>query len=76
MSHIDRRIRWFAPIILAMGLVLSPAPSRQVLAQAPDPNGVADPEGGEGKGRPYDGYIGTSCLVFFALFVVAKSARR
>jgi hypothetical protein len=68
-------MRWCAPIILALGLTLSPAPTRQVLAQPPDPNAPAEGEGGE-KGRPYDGYIGTSCLVFLALFVVAKSARR
>jgi len=67
---------WFAPIILALGLTLSPAPNRQVLAQVPDPNAPA--EGGEeaGKGRPYDGYIATSALVLLTLFIVAKSARR
>jgi hypothetical protein len=75
MTRLYRWIRWLAPVILAIGLVFSPAPSRQALAQVGDPNAVAEPEG-EGKGRPYDGYIGTACLVFFALFVVAKSARR
>ncbi len=73
---LHRWMRWFAPIILALGLTLSLAPTRQVLAQVPDPNAPAEGEGGEGKGRPYDGYIGTSVLVFLALFIVAKSARR
>jgi hypothetical protein len=68
-------MRWFAPIILALGLTLSPAPARQVLAQVPDPDAAAEP-GGEGKGRPYDGYIGTCCLVGLVLFIVAKTARR
>jgi hypothetical protein len=74
MTHqFHRWMRWFAPIILALGLTLSPAPNRQVLAQVPD----AAAEGGDGeKGRPLDGYIGTAILVFLALFIVAKSARR
>jgi hypothetical protein len=77
MTHVIHRwMRWFAPIILALGLTLSPAPTRQVLAQVPDPDAAAEPGGGGGKGRPYDGYIGTSCLVALALFIVAKSARR
>jgi hypothetical protein len=72
MTHqFHRWMRWFAPIILALGLTLTPAPSRQVLAQEPDAS--AD---GESKGRPLDGYIGTAILVFLALFIVAKSARR
>jgi hypothetical protein len=75
MSDVNRWKRWFAPIILAMGLVLGPAPSRPVYAQVGDPNAVAEPEGGD-KGRPLDGYLGTLCLVMFTLFVVAKSARR
>ena len=77
MTHVLHRwMGWFAPIILALGLTLSPAPNRQVLAQVPDPNAPA--EGGEeaGKGRPYDGYIATSALVLLTLFIVAKSARR
>jgi hypothetical protein len=65
-------MHWFAPIILALGLTLSPAPTRQVLAQEPEP--AADPNGE--KGRPLDGYLGTICLVMLALFIVAKSARR
>jgi hypothetical protein len=74
MTHVIHRwMHWFAPIILALGLTLSPAPTRQVLAQEPD----AAAEGGEeSKGRPYDGYIATTCLVALALFIVAKSARR
>jgi hypothetical protein len=69
-------MRWFAPIILALGLTLSPAPARQVFAQVPDPNATPEPEGEGGKGRPLDGYLGTLCLVMLAMFVVAKSARR
>jgi hypothetical protein len=75
MTHVIRRMRWFAPIILATGLVLSPAPTRQAFAQVPDPNAVPETGGGE-KGRPLDGYLGTLCLVMFTLFTVARSARR
>jgi hypothetical protein len=66
-------MRRFAPIILALGLTLSPSPARQVFAQAPD----AAAEGGEeSKGRPLDGYLATICLMLLAFFIVAKSARR
>jgi len=73
MTHVLHRwLRWSAPIILALGLTLSLAPTRQVFAQEPEPAAEGDGE----KGRPFDGYIGTGCLVFLALFIVAKSARR
>jgi hypothetical protein len=76
MTHVLHRwMRWFAPIVVALGLTLSPAPTRQVFAQVPDPSATPEPEGGE-KGRPLDGYLGTLCLVMLVLFVVAKSARR
>jgi hypothetical protein len=74
MTHVLHRwMRWFAPIILALGLTLSPAPTRLVFAQEPD---AAAEGGGESKGRPYDGYIATTCLMLLAFFIVAKSARR
>jgi len=36
----------------------------------------AAPGAEKAEGRPLDGYLGTICLVLFALFVVGKSARR
>jgi len=51
---------------VALGLICCPA----VRAQDEEPGG------GESKGRPLDGYIATSLLCGFALFIVAKTARR
>ncbi len=66
-----RRPSWLAPIILALALTLSPAISRPLRAQE------NEPAAGDGeKGRPWDGYIATTCLVLLAFFVVGKSARR
>jgi len=72
MTSISNRFtRRMAPLLLAFGLALSPTMTTSVRAQeepAPAP--------GEGSGRSLDGYLGTICLVLFALFVVGKSARR
>ena len=57
---------WLAPGLVALGLIFCPA----VRAQDEEPGG------GESKGRPLDGYIATSLLCGFALFIVAKTARR
>jgi hypothetical protein len=66
----NRRNRWVAPILLGIGLTMSPAFSTPARAQeeAADPNAE--------KGRPLDGYLATITLVLLALFVVGKSARR
>jgi hypothetical protein len=75
ISVLRRWMRRSAPLVLALGIMLSPAPARQAFAQVPDPNAPA--EGGDGeKGRPLDGYLGTLCLVMLVFFIVGKSARR
>ena len=51
---------------MALGLIGCPA----VRAQDEEAGG------GESKGRPLDGYFATSLLCGFALFIVAKTARR
>jgi hypothetical protein len=72
MTRIFARFpRRIAPLLLAFGLAISPTMTTTARAQdepAPAP--------GEGSGRSLDGYLGTVCLVLFALFVVGKSARR
>jgi len=60
------RVSWLAPGLVALGLIFCPA----VRAQDEEPGG------GESKGRPQDGYIATSLLCGFVLFIVAKTARR
>jgi hypothetical protein len=71
-----RSIRRIAPVLLALGLTLTPISSQPARAQGPnDP--AAAPEGeGRGQGRPLDGYFGTAVLLGLALFIVGKSARR
>jgi len=66
-----RFTRRIAPLLLALGLILSPTMTTTARAQDEPP-----PPPGSGSGRPLDGYLGTVCLVLFALFVVGKSARR
>jgi hypothetical protein len=68
---LDRFTRRIAPLLLAFGLAMSPAMTTTVRAQD-----EAAPTGEKAEGRPLDGYLGTICLVMFALFVVGKSARR
>jgi hypothetical protein len=68
--------RWprrIAAGILALGLIVSPAATPSLRAQAP---GEAAPEAAASTGRPLDGYLGTITLVLLALFIVGKSARR
>jgi hypothetical protein len=72
MCH--RYTRWIAPLLLALGLSLSPALAPPVRAQEDGP--ATGTEGGESKGRPWDGYFGTGVLIMLALWIVAKSARR
>jgi hypothetical protein len=67
----NRFKRWIAPVLLGLGLSLTPAFSPSARAQEEIP----DASGGE-KGRPFDGYIATCSLMLLALFLVGKSARR
>jgi hypothetical protein len=64
-----RSARRIAPLLLALGLVLSPAASPTARAQEETP-------GGESKGDPVPGYLGAGLLTMLVLFIVAKSARR
>jgi hypothetical protein len=61
-----------APLILAVGLSLTPAFSPTVHAQEPATPG----EGEKSEGDPVPGYLGAGMLVMLVLFVVGKSARR
>jgi len=60
-------VSWLAPGLVALGLIFCPA----VRAQDEKPGG-----GESSKGQPLEGYIATSLLCGFALFIVAKTARR
>jgi hypothetical protein len=72
MKRLWKRVRRAAAVgVLGMGLVVAPAFDR--LARAQD---TPEPEPGAGSGRPFDGYAGTCVLLFLALFIVGKSARR
>jgi hypothetical protein len=72
MTSIANRFkRSIAPILLGVGLLLTPAFSPPARAQEAAP----DASGGD-KGRPLDGYLATVTLVLLALFLVGKSARR
>ena len=73
--------RWIRPlglVLLVLGLTLTPINRNRAHAQGPNDPGGVPAEGGEekGTGRPLDGYFGTAILVFLALFIVGKSARR
>jgi hypothetical protein len=73
IRRLPRWSRRIAPLLLALGLTLSPVVSQPARAQE---DAAAQGEGGESKGRPLDGYLATLCLVMLALFIVGKSARR
>jgi hypothetical protein len=66
-----RPLRRFAPILLALGLVLSPAAAPTARAQE-----EFNPEGSSSKGDPVPGYLGAGLLMLLILFAVGKSARR
>src|SRR5262249_6954590 len=65
-----RSARRIAPLLLTLGLVLSPAASRTARAQEEAPSGS------ESKGDPVPGYLGAGLLTMLVLFIVGKSARR
>jgi hypothetical protein len=66
-----RSARQIAPLLLTLGLVLSPAASPTVRAQE-----EGQSTGGESKGDPVPGYLGAGLLTMLILFIVGKSARR
>ena len=66
----QRSTRRIAPVLLALGLLLSPAASRSVRAQE------EAPAEGASKGDPVPGYLGAGLLTLLVLFIVGKSARR
>jgi hypothetical protein len=70
IPRLARSARRIAPLILAFGLVLSPAAGPSARAQE------EAPAGGESKGDPVPGYLGAGLLTLLVLFVVGKSARR
>jgi hypothetical protein len=59
-------IRWLAPGIATLGLILSSA------ARAQDDEAAST----ESKGRPLDGYIATTLLSALVFYIIGKSARR
>jgi hypothetical protein len=72
MTALSRRsARRVAPLLLALGLFLSPAISPTARAQE-DPNAAAEPS----KGDAVPGYLGAGLLTVLVLFIVGKSARR
>jgi len=72
-----RWLRRIAPVLLVLGLTLSPIVSHPARAQGPNETAPAEDENaGKGTGRVWDGYFGTGVLMFLALFIVGKSARR
>jgi hypothetical protein len=68
---IRRSARRIAPLLLALGLLLSPAIGPTARAQE-DPNATGEPS----KGDPVPGYLGAGLLTLLILFIVGKSARR
>ena len=80
LLHRSRRL--LAILLLALGFSFTPIRDNRASAQqnsnAPpgSPGNPAEPGEEKGTGRPLDGYLGTAVLVFLALFIVGKSARR
>jgi hypothetical protein len=67
---LKRSARRIAPMLLTLGLMLSPAMMPTARAQE-----EAAPAG-ESKGDPVPGYLGAGLLTMLILFIVGKSARR
>lgn len=68
-GRLRRSARRIAPLLLAFGLILSPAAGPTAHAQEAEP-------GTEKKGDPVPGYLGLGLLSMLILFIVGKSARR
>jgi hypothetical protein len=66
-----RPARWLAILSLSLTLGLASAPG-PALAQEEPPADGADKK----SERPFDGYLATAALAGFALFCIAKTARR
>jgi hypothetical protein len=71
-SLFRRSARRIAPLLLALGLLLSPAINPTARAQEEDANATGEPS----KGDPVPGYLGAGLLTLLILFIVGKSARR
>jgi len=69
-SLLERSARRIAPLLLTLGLLLSPAASPMARAQE------EAPASGDSKGDPVPGYLGAGLLTLLILFIVGKSARR
>ncbi len=71
MTRLFRRsTRRTAPLLLTLGLILSPVATPTARAQE-------DAQPGEKKaGDPVPGYLGLGLLTMLAIFIVGKSARR
>jgi hypothetical protein len=71
-------MRPIAPVLLVLALTFGPiVSSHPARAQGPNETAPAEDENvGKGTGRVWDGYFGTGILMFLALFIVGKSARR
>ena len=65
-----RSTRRIGPLLLALGLIVSPVATPTVRAQD-------EAQPGEKKaGDPVPGYLGLGLLAMLAIFIVGKSARR
>jgi hypothetical protein len=71
IALLERSARRIAPLLLALGLILSPAISPTAHAQD-DPNAPVEKSAGD----PVPGYLGAGLLTLLILFIVGKSARR
>jgi hypothetical protein len=67
---LQRSARRIAPMLLAAGLLLSPAASPMARAQEEEASGPGS------KGDPVPGYLAAGLLTMLVLFAVGKSARR
>jgi hypothetical protein len=70
-----RLTRLFAPLFLAITLMIAVAPG-QVLAQANSEGFDNSAQEAPSEGRVWDGYFLTGIFVFGVLFLIGKSARR
>ena len=64
-------LRSIAPLLLGAALIVS-GPSTSAVAQEP----TEETQGESGGGSPFHGYFATCALAGFAMFLVARTARR